>query len=164
MVQPIIGHEYNVSPKIVDINQVNAILVNIDIIMGSYVNGSSSPARGFVDNMSSVFNSLKSSLAPAFFRTVSSYVSTNRDLIAKPVLGAIGSLAATGLTAGVPALLSHLANRNKNHTSPRLPDDPKYKEILQTLLAEPASGPPVSNIIGSGTKDRKHRGAGIKIF
>ena len=119
--------------------------------------------RGFVDSMSSVFNSLKSSLAPAF-RTVSSYVSTNRDLIAKPVLGAIGSLAATGLTAGVPALLSHLANRNKNRTSPRLPDDPKYKEILQTLLTEPASGPPVSNIIGSGTKDRRHRGAGIKIF
>src|SRR5271157_219488 len=39
-----IGHGYNVSPKIVDIIQVNSILVNIDIIMGSYVNGSSSPA------------------------------------------------------------------------------------------------------------------------
>jgi hypothetical protein len=42
--ETVIGHGYNVSPKIVDIIQVNSILVNIDIIMGSYVNGSSSPA------------------------------------------------------------------------------------------------------------------------
>ncbi|HLX54939.1 MAG TPA: hypothetical protein VKR58_13420, partial [Aquella sp.] len=41
--ETIIGHGYNVSLKIVDIIQVNSILVNIDIIMGSYVNGSSSP-------------------------------------------------------------------------------------------------------------------------
>jgi hypothetical protein len=122
--------------------------------------------RGFVDTMSSVFNSFKSSLAPAF-RNVSSYVSTNKDLIAKPLLGAIGSLAATGLTAGVPALISRIANRNKNHSEPKL--DPKYKEILQSLVSQPQHpvlgvGPPVSNIIGSGTKDRKHRGAGIKTF
>ena len=118
--------------------------------------------RGFVDTMSSVFNSLKSSLAPAF-RNVSSYVSTNKDLIAKPLLGAIGSLAATGLTAGVPALISHITNRNKNRSSPKIPDDPKYKEILQSLLSEPQSQP-VSNIIGSGIKSRRHRGAGIKTF
>ena len=120
--------------------------------------------RGFVDTMSSVFNSFKSSLAPAF-RNVSSYVSTNKDLITKPVLGAIGSLAATGLTAGVPALISHIANRNKNQSAPKLPDDPKYKEILQSLLTEsPPQPPPVSNIIGSGIKGRRHRGAGIKTF
>ena len=41
--ETVIGHGYNVSLKIVDIIQVNSILVNIDIIMGSYVNGSSSP-------------------------------------------------------------------------------------------------------------------------
>jgi len=40
----VIGHGYNESPNIVDIMQVNSILVNIDIIMGSYVNGSPSPA------------------------------------------------------------------------------------------------------------------------
>jgi hypothetical protein len=124
--------------------------------------------RGFVDTMSSVFNSIKSSLAPAF-RNVSSYVSTNRDLIAKPLLGAIGSLAATGLTAGVPALISHIANRNKNRSELKLPDDPKYKEILQTLVTQQQPpvlgvGPPVSNIIGSGNKGRKHRGAGIKTY
>ena len=43
LTDPVIGHGYNVSPNIVDIIQVNSILVNIDIIMGSYVNGSSSP-------------------------------------------------------------------------------------------------------------------------
>jgi hypothetical protein len=40
----VVGHGYNPSSKIVDIMQVNSVLVNIDIIMGSYVNGSSSPA------------------------------------------------------------------------------------------------------------------------
>jgi len=39
----VIGHGYNESPNIVDIMQINSILVNIDIIMGSYVNGSPSP-------------------------------------------------------------------------------------------------------------------------
>jgi hypothetical protein len=122
--------------------------------------------RGFVDSMSSVFNtlssSLKSSLAPVF-RNVSSYVSTNKDLIAKPLLGAIGSLAATGLTAGVPALVSRIMSRSRNKNPGRIPDDPKYKEILQNLLNEPrAEGHPVSNIIGSGA--RRRRGAGIKTF
>ena len=38
-----IGFGYNESSNIVNIMQVNSILVNIDIIMGSYVNGSPSP-------------------------------------------------------------------------------------------------------------------------
>jgi len=38
-----IGPGYNESPYIVNIMQVNSILVNIDIIMGSYVNGFPSP-------------------------------------------------------------------------------------------------------------------------
>src|SRR5271169_956528 len=40
----VIGHGYNESPNIVNIMQTNSIIVNIDIIMGSYVNGSPSPA------------------------------------------------------------------------------------------------------------------------
>jgi len=39
----VIGHGYNESTNIVNIMQINSILVNIDIIMGSYVNGSQSP-------------------------------------------------------------------------------------------------------------------------
>lgn len=124
--------------------------------------------RGFVDTMSSVFNSLKASVAPTF-RSIGSYVSTNRDLIAKPVLGAIGSLAATGLTAGVPALISHIANRNRGRpggpdtsqlSNSKILDDLKYKEILQSMMT-PSQTTPVTNIIGSGVR---RRGAGIKTF
>jgi hypothetical protein len=87
--------------------------------------------RGFVDSMS---NALKN---------IGSYVASNKDLIAKPLLGAVGSLAATGLTAGVPALIGHIRNRMTKHT-----EDPKYKEILQGLMTPQ----PVTNIIGSGIK------------
>lgn len=109
--------------------------------------------RGFVDSLSNVFNSIKASAVPAL-KSIGSYVSNNKDLIAKPLLGAVGSLAATGLTAGVPALISKIRNRNKKVTV----DDPKYMEILQSLTQPP----PVTNIIGSGVK--KRRGAGIKQF
>jgi hypothetical protein len=87
--------------------------------------------RGFVDSMS---NALKN---------ISSYVTSNKDLIAKPLLGAVGSLAATSLTAGIPALISQIKNRKRKHT-----DDPKYKEIIQGLMTPQ----PVTNIIGSGIK------------
>jgi len=125
--------------------------------------------RGFVDSLSSVFNSIKASAVPAM-RSIGSYVSSNKDLIAKPLLGAVGSLAATGLTAGVPALLSHIMKRKQVTV-----EDPKYKEILQSLTqpaaavtsplgpsAPPTNRPPVTNIIGSGV--RRKRGAGIKRF
>jgi hypothetical protein len=128
--------------------------------------------RGFVDTMSSVFNSLKSSVAPAF-RSIGSYVSANRDLIAKPVLGALGSLAATGLSAGVPALISHISKRNtlkgnapSQLADPKILDDPKYKEILESMMTS-SSATPVTNIIGSGVKVQprvRRRGAGIKTF
>jgi hypothetical protein len=83
--------------------------------------------RGFVDAL----------------KSISSYVASNKDLIAKPLLGAIGSLGATALTTGVPALIKHIRNRNK-----KLPEDPKYKEIIQNLMTPQ----PVTNIIGSGMK------------
>ena len=108
--------------------------------------------RGFVDSLSNVFNSIKASAVPAM-KSIGSYVSNNKDLIAKPLLGAVGTLAATGLTAGVPALLSHIMRRK----------DPKYQEILQSFTSEATHSParqPVTNIFGSGVK----RGSGIKKF
>ena len=49
----IISHGYNESSNIVEIMQINSILVNIDIIMGSYVNGSQSPTLySFYPNVS----------------------------------------------------------------------------------------------------------------
>ena len=44
-------------------------------------------------------------------RSVGSYVAQNKDLIAKPLLGAVGDLAATGISQGVPALIKYI---NKN--------------------------------------------------
>jgi len=55
--------------------------------------------KGFVD-------SLTSSL-----RSIGSYVSQNKDLIAKPLLGAVGNLAATGLEEGGRALVTRINNK-----------------------------------------------------
>ena len=49
----IIQHVYNVSQDIVDIMKINSILVNVDIISGSYVNGSQYPViYSFFPNVS----------------------------------------------------------------------------------------------------------------
>src|SRR5271157_3392074 len=79
--------------------------------------------RGFVDSLSSIFNSVKASAMPTL-QSFGSYISNNRDLIAKPILGALGSLAATGLTAGVPAILNHIASKNRKrqlNVEPEIP-------------------------------------------
>ena len=122
--------------------------------------------KGFVDSLSSIFNTIKSATAPVF-KTVGSYVSENKDLIAKPILGALGSLAATGLATGIPAIISHISNRNKekhigNHVSQNMQQEivsenvePKFKEILQNIVNSKNNNScsnPLTNIIGSGIK------------
>ena len=122
--------------------------------------------KGFVDSLSSIFNTIKSATAPVF-KTVGNYVSENKDLIAKPILGALGSLAATGLATGIPTIISHIANRNKkkhigNPVSQTMQQEilsenvePKYKEILKNILNSKNNnsyGNPLTNIIGSGIK------------
>lgn len=139
--------------------------------------------QGFVDTMSTAFRSVVPTL-----KSVGSYLDKNKDLIAKPVLGAIGALAATGLTAGVPAIINHIANRNRGKNRPpvgplvpsnasvsmvpfvpqdsalfrsiessesahpsSIPENDKYKEILNSLIHAKAK-PPVTSIIGSGLK------------
>ena len=72
--------------------------------------------KGFMESLSNVFSSLKSSATPVF-KSIENYVVENKDLIAKPLLGAVGSLAATGLAAGVPTLLTHIANRNRKQNN-----------------------------------------------
>jgi hypothetical protein len=113
---------------------------------------------GFVDSLSSIINSIKASAASAapIFKSVGNYVVDNKDLIAKPVLGAIGSLAAAELSAGIPAIISHIAKRNriKNNADQGFNGnkqqwfngssgqqevlsenlEPKYKEILQNIV------------------------------
>src|SRR5579863_1782641 len=108
--------------------------------------------RGFVDSLSSIFNSVKASAMPALQR-VGSYVANNKELILKPVVGAIGDLAATGLTKGVSAIVAHIANKSKNRqlkTDPEIAKDPKYMEILQSILTSVPPEIPVTNTIGSG--------------
>ncbi len=109
--------------------------------------------KGFVDSLSSSL------------RSIGSYVSQNKDLIAKPLLGAVGNLAATGLTEGTKALLNHMMSKkarvktesgNSKYTTDIPQLDSKSQAILQNIIgAEPAVG----NIIGSG-----RTGAGIKKF
>ena len=115
---------------------------------------------GFVDSLSSIFNFIKASAAP-IFKSVGNYVADNKDLIAEPVLGAIGSLAATELSARIPAIISHIAKRNmiKNNGSNGSNGnkqtvqqevlsenlEPKYKEILQNIVKSK------NNSTGSGS-------------
>ena len=108
-----------------------------------YVSG-----RGFVDKMAQI-------LTPALkgLKSVGSYLTENRDLIAKPILGAIGTLGATALTASLPAIIHHIAKRNKKHPVREVSEVvmPKYKEILENIMNTPSVNP-VTNIIGSGLK------------
>src|SRR6478609_4630503 len=87
--------------------------------------------RGFVDSLG-----------------IGSYIFQNRDLIAKPLLGAVGNLAATGLTEGVKALTNHIINKKAQKGSPKL--DEKAVAVLQNIMGD--SNIPVANIIGSGIK------------
>jgi len=93
--------------------------------------------RGFVDTLSNAFISMKPTL-----QSIGSYISQNKDLIAKPLLGAAGDLAAFGLTQGGKALLSKMVNKKSIDNL-----DPKGIAIMQNMLDSN-----VSNIIGSGIK------------
>lgn len=91
--------------------------------------------KGFVDSL----------------RSIGSYVIQNKDLIAKPMLGAVGELGAFGLTEGGKALITHLMNKKRNNqvsvnnlNFPQL--SAKEKEFVEN------SNIPVSNIFGSGIK------------
>ena len=120
---------------------------NRSVIKRKYIQG-----KGFTD-------SLVSSL-----RGIGSYVAQNKDLIAKPLLGAVGDLAATGISQGVPALIKYINNKNKgskkqNTATPIrnvLPTlDSKSIAILESLMRDSTNSnntPPLTNIIGSGIK------------
>ena len=62
--------------------------------------------RGFVDSLSSIFNSIKPAL-----QNVGSFIRDNKDLIAKPVLGAAGKLAATAISKEISSAISVIMNK-----------------------------------------------------
>lgn len=109
-----------------------------------YVHG-----KGFVDSL----------------KSIGSYIFQNKDLIAKPVLGAVGNLAATGLTEGAKALINRLAANspaaNSQHASSTKGVsqlDPQSQAILQNIMRGEQA---VGNIIGQGSR---RTGQGIKRF
>ena len=96
--------------------------------------------QGFVDFMSSAFRSVVPALK-SVGTSMTSYLDKNKDLIAKPILGAIGALAATGLTAGVPAMISHIVNRNRGKNRPPsgplvLPDSAVSAVSAKTIVPQ----------------------------
>src|SRR5260221_11791899 len=112
------------------------------MIVKKRINGYSSkrkyiPGKGFVDSLS------------ASLRGVGSYIYQNKDLLAKPLLGAAGNLAAFGLQEGGKALLSHIMNKKTNRVDSPTQLDPKSKAILESIIG---GSSPVTNIIGSGIK------------
>jgi hypothetical protein len=90
--------------------------------------------KGFLDSLSSTL------------RNVGSYISQNKDLIAKPMLGAVGNLAAFGLTEVGKQQLSRLLTakserqsrlinkNNKAKTTELQALSPKDLEIIQNSL------------------------------
>ena len=93
--------------------------------------------KGFMDSLSSTL------------RNVGSYISQNKDLIAKPLLGAAGNLGAFALTEGGKKAISHLMNKSNEGSKTEL--TPKDLEILQNNMMS-SSDIPSTNIIGSGIK------------
>src|SRR3989442_3637056 len=91
--------------------------------------------KGFLDSLSSTL------------RNVGSYLSQNKDLIANPMLGAVGNLAAFGLTELGKQQLSRLINKNNKSKTTEL--SPKDLELIQNILPNSL---PTTNIIGSGIK------------
>jgi hypothetical protein len=90
-------------------------------------------------------------------KTIGSYVSQNRDLIAKPLLGAAGNLAAFGVEEGGKALLNHLIQKSKVQPKAEVSKEnkltPTAEMILQNIVKN--SEIPVTNIIGSGIRKFK---------
>ena len=65
-----------------------------------------------------------------FMDGIGSYILENKDLIAKPLLGAVGNIGAMALTEGSKFLLNKLTNNSKNK-APQL--DGKSRQIIEEL-------------------------------
>ena len=96
--------------------------------------------KGFMDTLTSSL------------RSVGSYISQNKDLLAKPLLGATGNLAGFALEEGGKTLLKRIMNRNNKNQEDFKQLDPKGKAILENIISRSDPNIPVTNIIGSGIK------------
>ena len=96
---------------------------------------------GFVDSLTSTL------------KGIGSYIYQNKDLIAKPMLGAVGQVGALALTEGVKAGLKKAlqnSESNKQIIKSNKLLDPKTLEILEANIN--SNNIPVSNILGGGMK------------
>ena len=136
--------------------------------------------RGFVDSFSNIFKSIRPALWNAG-NNIGSFIKQNKDLLVKPIIGAVGDLAATGISKGVPALFTHIINRRtqkrlqaqKEPEDLQLPPvmDKKGIDILNSILKRESMPDlsteiPTTNIIGDGLckkkEKRKKYGSGLK--
>ena len=99
---------------------------------------------GFMDSLSSSL------------RNVGSYISQNKDLILKPMLGATGNIAAYALTEGGKSIIRKIANaKSNNQQFQNIVSNPKNIELLNQLengSTTESINIPTTNIIGSGIK------------
>ena len=99
---------------------------------------------GFMDSLSSSL------------RNVGSYISQNKDLILKPMLGATGDIAAFALTEGGKSIIRKIANaKSNNQQFQNIVSNPKNIELFNQLVTGSTAESiniPTSNIIGSGIK------------
>ena len=77
------------------------------------------------------------------------------------MLGAVGNLAALGLTEGGKKLLTHIINKNNKASEMPKNTSPEVVKILQDIINR-SPEPPTTNIIGTGARGRT--GGGIKKF
>ena len=91
--------------------------------------------RGFLDTLSSI----------------GSYISQNKDLLAKPMLGAVGNIGALALTEASRAILRKVLSQKSKEITPSNTSNisPNYQDILNEITK---SVNPVGNIVGSGIK------------
>ena len=105
----------------------------------TYVQGA-----GFMDSLSSSL------------RNVGSYISQNKDLIFKPMLGAAGDIAAFAMTEGGKSIVRRIANAKANNQQfQNTISNPKNAELLNQLTngsTAESINIPTTNIIGSGIK------------
>lgn len=87
--------------------------------------------RGFIDTL----------------KGIGSYIYENRDLLAKPMLSAVGNVGALALTEGSKALINKLKEKQLQKESPTHLTK-ESQQILNSLM----NPTPVGNIIGSGIK------------
>lgn len=91
--------------------------------------------RGFIENL----------------KGIGSYIFQNKDLIAKPMLEAVGNIGALAATEGARAIINRLKNKNKKQIS----SSPNKSQEIINKLTQPlqqSQENSIGNIIGSGIK------------